>query len=291
MGRLPHQDRDAARRQGRGPARRTGASHARRDARLRTQTGLHRLLRRNPHGHRTDVLGKRPFLLQLPAFVHVLALFHVELRGTPERHTAFAHDDHRRQLALGHPLDRREIRRPAGQPAARNRRKQGPEHLLFPPLPAGTHRTRLPVEPRPAQLLDRAVAVRDDGHRAGLLLQHLARRAARTRLRLCGIVLRILDLDRIRRAGPARPDRPALEARQRGDGSRGNGRRNERPGHPRGPELGRPRPFAPHDGARHRLELPPVDAPQLDHPQLRRQRHLPAVEQSGGLWRAPTCGL
>lgn len=59
----------------------------------------------------------------------------------------------------------------------RNRRKQGPEHLLFPPLPAGTHRTRLPVEPRPAQLLDRAVAVRDDGHRAGLLLQHLARRA------------------------------------------------------------------------------------------------------------------
>ena len=85
---------------------------------------------------------KPQLLLQLPAFVHVLALFPVELRGTPERHTAFAHDDHRRQLALGHPLDRREIPRPAGQPAARNRRKQGPQHLLFPPLPAGTHRTR-----------------------------------------------------------------------------------------------------------------------------------------------------
>ena len=164
---------------------------------------------------------------------------------------------------------------------------KGRNTYYFLPFLLGLIGLRLPVEPRPAQLLDRAVAVRDDGHRAGLLLQHLARRAARTRLRLCGIVLRLLDLDRIRRAGPARPDRPALEARQRGDGSRGNGRRNERPGHPRGPELGRPRPFAPHDGPRHRLELPPVDAPQLDHPQLRRQRHLPAVEQSGGLRRAP----
>ena len=39
-------------------------------------------------------------------------------------------------------------------------------------------------------------------------------------------------------------------------------------------------------GARHRLELPPVHAAQLHHHQLRRQRHLPALEQSGGLWRA-----
>ena len=165
---------------------------------------------------------------------------------------------------------------------------KGRNTYYFLPFLLGLIGLRLPAEPRPAQLLDRAVAVRDDGHRAGLLLQHLARRAARTRLRLCRLVLRLLDLDRIRRAGPPRPDRA-------GSRSAATWRRppratvvcDERPGDPRGPELGRPRPFAPHDGPRHRLELPAVDASQLDHPQLRRQRHLPAVEQPGGLRRAP----
>ena len=143
VGRLPHQDRDAARRQGRGPA----ATHRGVPCAARRSTSAARRAYTDSYGETRTVTEptfwrKPPLLLQLPAFVHVLALLPVEFRGTPERHTAFAHDDHRRQLALGHPLDRREIRRPAGQPAARNRRKQGPQHLLFPPLPAGTDRTR-----------------------------------------------------------------------------------------------------------------------------------------------------
>ncbi len=236
VGRLPHQDRGAARRERRSPPRRAGTPRARRGARFRPQEGLHRLLRRNPHGHGTDVRRKPQLLLQLPALVHVLALFPVEFRGAPERHTAFAHDDHRRQLALGHPLDRRDVPRPAGQPAARNRRKQGPQHLLFPALPAGSDRTAVPAEPRPAELLDRDVVVRDDGYRAGRLFQHLARRAARTRLRLCRLVLRLLDLDRVRRAGHPRPDRLDHQTQQRHGGCRRN-----RPLHGRSGAFSRPR--------------------------------------------------
>ena len=109
-------------------------------------------------------------------------------------------------------MDRREIPRPAGRPAPRNRRKQGPQHLLFPALPAGTDRTDLPAEPRRTQLLDRPLALHHDGHRAGVLFQHLAGRTARTRLRLRGFVLCVLDLDRLRRAGDPRPRRMAHQA-------------------------------------------------------------------------------
>ena len=211
----------------------------------------------------------------------------MELRGTPERHTALADDDHRRQLALGHPVDRREVPRPAGQPAPRGSRKQGTQHLLLPPLPAGSHRPALPAQPRPAQLLDRHVALRHDGHCAGLLLQHLAQRTARARLRLRRIVLRLLDLDRLRRAGRPRAHRVAHAPRHEGRGPGRHRRLDGRAGDPRGTELGRPRPIGPLHGPRHRLELPPVYPAQLDHHQLRRQRHLPALEQPGGLRRTP----
>ena len=285
MGRLPHPHRDRTRRKRRGGPRRAGAPRAAGGARLRPQAHLYGLLRRHARRDRTHLRGEPPLLLQLPALVHVLALLPLELRGAPERHTAPAHDDHRRQLALGHQMDRREVPRTAGEPAARGGRQQGPQHLLLPAVPAGTRRAALPAQPRPAQLLDRHVAIHHDGYRAGLLLQHLAGRTPRTRLRLCRLVLRLLDLDRLRRAGPARTLRTADRARHGGDRRR-DGRLHGRSRDSGGPELGRPRPVGPLHGARHRLELPPVHAAQLHHHQLRRQRHLPALEQSGGLWRA-----
>ena len=67
-----------------------------------------------------------------------------------------------------------------------------------------------------------------------------------------------------------------------GRSDRGYDHLSERSGHSGGPELGRPRPLAPHLRPRHRLELPAVDPAQLDHHQLRGQRHLPPVVQPGG---------
>ena len=131
------------------------------------------------------------------------------------------------------------------------------------------------------------MALRDDGHRAGGLLQHLAQRTARTRLCLCGFILRLLHLDRPGRTRRARPDRLGHPT-QGPHGSRSRyGRLHGRTGHSRGPELGRSRPFAPHDGPRHRLELLAIGTAQCHHHQLRRQRHLSPVVQSGGGRRAP----
>ena len=177
MGRLPHQNRDHARRKGRNRPRLAGTPHAGRSARLRHQEGIRRRVR-TAHDRRADVPREPQLFLQLPALVHVLALFPVEFRRAPERHTADPRDDHRRQLAVGHQVDRREIPRAAGRPAARNRRQQRPQHLLFPAVPAGADRTDLPAQPRPAEFLDRHVALHHDGYRAGFLFQHFAGRTA-----------------------------------------------------------------------------------------------------------------
>ena len=159
--------------------------------------------------------------------------------------------------------------------------------VLFSPLPVGSYRPDLSAQPRSAQLLDRHVALRDDGYRAGGLLQHLAQRTARTRLCLCGFVLRLLHLDRPGRTRRVRPDRLGHPTQgPHGSHSR-YGRLHGRTGHSRGPELGRSRPFAPHDGPRHRLELLAIGTAQCHHHQLRRQRHLSPVVQSGGGRRAP----
>ena len=162
----------------------------------------------------------------------------MELRGTPERHTAFAHDDHRRQLALGYPLDRRKYVGPQDNLPREIAENKGRNTYYFLPFLLG--------------LIGLVYQLNRDQRNFSIVLWLFVMMGIalvfyfntspgeprELRLRLCGIVLRLLDLDRIRRAGPARPDRPALEARQRGDGSRGNGRRNERPGHPRGPRTG-----------------------------------------------------
>ena len=89
----------AARRAGQRPARRKEDA-ARRGARLRhgsapTTTAWRRA------SYRADPFWRIASLL-LPAQLHVLALFPVELRRPPERHPARRFDDdHRRQLAVG----------------------------------------------------------------------------------------------------------------------------------------------------------------------------------------------
>ena len=44
-------------------------------------------MRRNGHGEYAYPMGEHQVLLLLPVELHVLALLHVELRRTPERHS------------------------------------------------------------------------------------------------------------------------------------------------------------------------------------------------------------
>ncbi len=239
--------------------------------------------------HGADLCGESDPLLLLPAQLHVLALFHVELRRPSERHTAS-----RTTITDGNWLSG--VASSIGNTSAagttcraKSPKTRAGNTYYFLPFLLGLIGLVYQLNRDPAQLLDRAVAVRDDGHRAGRLLQHFARRTRERDYVYAGSFYAFSDLDRIRACWPSRPDR-RLSKRDNVRRQPRQRRRNERPGHPRGPELGRPRPFAPHLCPRYRLELPPVDASQFDHPQLRRQRHLPAVAQSGGRRRCePTC--
>ena len=121
VGSLPHQGGDAARRAGQRPARRERAAAARRGARLRHEAHLRRRLLRAARHHGADLFGESQLLLLLPAQLHVLALFPVELRRPPERHPARRFDDdHRRQLAVGNRRDRPHLPGAAGESAARS---------------------------------------------------------------------------------------------------------------------------------------------------------------------------
>ena len=121
VGSLPHQGGDAARRAGQRPARRERAAAARRGARLRHEAHLRRRLLRAARHHGADLFGESQLLLLLPAQLHVLALFPVELRRPPERHpTRRFDDDHRRQLAVGNRRDRPHLPGAAGESAARS---------------------------------------------------------------------------------------------------------------------------------------------------------------------------
>ena len=121
VGSLPHQGGDAARRAGQRPARRERAAAARRGARLRHEAHLRRRLLRAARHHGADLFGESQLLLLLPAQLHVLALFPVELRRPPERHpTHRFDDDHRRQLAVGNRRDRPHLPGAAGESAARS---------------------------------------------------------------------------------------------------------------------------------------------------------------------------
>ena len=92
-----------------------------RSARFRTPDALGRRFGLRTAGNRgADVPREPQLFLHLPAQPHVLALFPLEFRGAPERHPAYRRDHHRRQLALGHQVDRRALPRAAGQPAGRN---------------------------------------------------------------------------------------------------------------------------------------------------------------------------
>ena len=97
------------------------AAAARRGARLRHEAHLRRRLLRAARHHGADLFGESQLLLLLPAQLHVLALFPVELRRPPERHpTHRFDDDHRRQLAVGNRRDRPHLPGAAGESAARS---------------------------------------------------------------------------------------------------------------------------------------------------------------------------
>ena len=120
---------------------------------------------RSPHRRPEPAL-----LLQLPDELHVLALLPVELRGQAERQPVLRRN-HRRTVALRHRPHRPALPRPAERATLGDGRQQGAQQILLPPLHSRHHRSDLPAQPRPEELHRGDVALRHDGHRAGLLLQ------------------------------------------------------------------------------------------------------------------------
>ena len=189
-------------------------------------------------------MGQPALLPVVPGKLHVLALLHVELRRPPKRHPRL-----RRagtwQLDYGHTRDRqRPVWRP-GRPARRAQGEQGPQRVLLPAAAAGHHRPVLAGLPRQRghpPVLGGFLPVLHDrpGHRA--LPEPDTAGTARTRLRLCRLVLCLCHLGGAGRGSAGQAARTLQTEADGGLGHRRCGRRVRALADGE-PDVGRPRPL------------------------------------------------
>ena len=133
-------------------------------------------------------------LHEVPNWPIVVPVLHVELCRTPKRR-AKPLRIHQRKLDYGHYLLGRSALGSAGQPARLLEEQPSPERVLRPSAHLGLGGSLLPVLQRQGPHLGSDFLVPVYGHCGCGLHKPKALRTARAGLRLCGILLRLCDLD------------------------------------------------------------------------------------------------